>query len=628
MEHRTRKLSFASVRLNDLSDDYGFGDDLDLTIIDDEAVEEAQEAGTAAMGDEHSTRSSVSADNENSEAESLHTIDQSSIGSNESKDQSTASKIGAFFDRAKTKGKKLVGKKEHSKSPEMSETAAQCTIVKSTSSQDKEDEMVQVEENPESVDSPAMIYSLGQRFRSMPFFKYRTMLLGILLSITFVFPGFLTGLLWGLYLSFIGFLYLFVSEPKAKIDRHPSFANLDDIGTVNGKFEQACEADEGEGDALGMHEGVVYRGWMNELKGKYSPATYHVNNAQSVLVRLEGTTLRISRPEKAVLKHAFYEDPTLTQPQPTMVSQTLYSLEGARVSLRPKRLASRRWWSRKYPIYIRFARRPSDAVNIATPLSRSVSMHPVKTAPDRLPFMELSYDEGYTAETDSSDENDTEQTQMCRASSFSDMPDFLSMSEGAQRPGKEKSLYLFGRAAREKERWFHLLREACAQSRTHRRARAERSCSVHYPDNFPNKTSSNLHASSIFEDAVYRKIHKQFAEQISIMLGYGVAPPERGSTVSLDLGTMKWKPGLPEENTDLVESINSLGTRIFFDFCRDEFWATQVKHKIQSKLATIHLPYFIETLELSSLTLGRTAPRIVGVYTPKLNEWGIWVDLE
>ncbi|PIO71346.1 hypothetical protein TELCIR_06764, partial [Teladorsagia circumcincta] len=40
------------------------------------------------------------------------------------------------------------------------------------------------------------------------------------------------------------------------------------------------------------------------------------------------------------------------------------------------------------------------------------------------------------------------------------------------------------------------------------------------------------------------------------------------------------------------------------------------------------LPYFIETLELSSLTLGRTAPRIVGVYTPKLNEWGIWVDLE
>ncbi|ETN71429.1 hypothetical protein NECAME_19346 [Necator americanus] len=71
---------------------------------------------------------------------------------------------------------------------------------------------------------------------------------------------------------------------------------------------------------------------MNELKGRYSPATYHVNNAQSVLVRLEGSILRISRPAKAVLKHAFHEDPTLTQPQPTMVSQTIYSLDGARVS--------------------------------------------------------------------------------------------------------------------------------------------------------------------------------------------------------------------------------------------------------------------------------------------------------
>ncbi|PIO54528.1 hypothetical protein TELCIR_24108, partial [Teladorsagia circumcincta] len=84
----------------------------------------------------------------------------------------------------------------------------------------------------------------------------------------------------------------------------------------------------------------------------------------------KGTTLRISRPAKAVLKHAFHEDPTLTQPQPTMVSQTMYSLEGARVALRPKRLAKRRWWVRKYPIYIKFARKPSDVVNLGTPLSR------------------------------------------------------------------------------------------------------------------------------------------------------------------------------------------------------------------------------------------------------------------
>ncbi|VDO83697.1 unnamed protein product [Haemonchus placei] len=53
MEVHSRKLSFASVRLNDLSDDYGFGDDLDLTIVDDEAVEEAQEAGSAVLNAEN-----------------------------------------------------------------------------------------------------------------------------------------------------------------------------------------------------------------------------------------------------------------------------------------------------------------------------------------------------------------------------------------------------------------------------------------------------------------------------------------------------------------------------------------------------------------------------------------------
>lgn len=46
-----------------------------------------------------------------------------------------------------------------------------------------------------------------------------------------------------------------------------------------------------------------------------------------------------------------------------------------------------------------------------------------------------------------------------------------------------------------------------------------------------------------------------------MMLGFGVAQPDRGSTVSIDLGTVKWRPGIPEENSDLVESINSLGTR-------------------------------------------------------------------
>uniref|UniRef100_A0A0K0CWU4 Uncharacterized protein n=1 Tax=Angiostrongylus cantonensis TaxID=6313 RepID=A0A0K0CWU4_ANGCA len=113
--------------------------------------------------------------------------------------------------------------------------------------------------------------------------------------------------------------------------RDQSFAKTHQLNDSCDELEDAQEAISGEGNGLGLSDGVIYRGWMNELRGRYSPATYHVNHAQSVLVRLEGSTLRISRPAKAVLKHAFHEDPTLTQPQPTMVSQTIYSLVDAHV---------------------------------------------------------------------------------------------------------------------------------------------------------------------------------------------------------------------------------------------------------------------------------------------------------
>ena len=33
-------------------------------------------------------------------------------------------------------------------------------------------------------------------------------------------------------------------------------------------------------------------------------------------------------------------------------------------------------------------------------------------------------------------------------------------------------------------------------------------------------------------------------------------------------------------------------------------------------------------LELSELNLGTTAPSITGVYSPKMDEWGLWVDIK
>ncbi|KJH47697.1 hypothetical protein DICVIV_06221 [Dictyocaulus viviparus] len=672
---------FNTIRLNDLSDDYGFDEDFDLSIVDDEVVEEALDASSLqrkidCVSNNRTTSSSavpgnafivrqtaislrtkmtiknsalsMVIDGNASDTESQRTMDRSSLGSNELKETSGTSKFGAFIDKAKSKGRKIVSSrkdKERSRTPGVTETAAQCVIVNS--------QRPVKENNKDEAEDQFMTCSFVRRYRRIPLFQYRIMLLGILLSITFLSPGFFTGILWGLYISFVGFLYFFVSELPVK--QPSSYLQARNLNILNEEPEVAVEATNDKGYGLGVSEAVIYKGWMNELRGKYSPATYHVNHAQSVLVRLEnffikdlsdgrcnlivdgiifkGSTLRISRPAKAVLKHAFHEDPTLTQPQPTMISQTIYSLVNAhvcgQVSLRPKRLAKRRWWSRKYPIYIRFARKAGD-IDLSRSFSRSVSMHPVETAPDCLPSLEGTFDEGYTAETDLSDESELDVSRIARANSLSDVGNLTSVSDSTSCSHKRRSIYLFVRAAREKERWFHLLREACAQSNIFvRSVTKRRNSDFHLAlDECGLSTSCHLRSNNLFEDIVYKRLHAHFSVQISMALGCGVPQPERGSTVSVDLGTIKWKPSIPEENSDLVESINSLGTRIFFDFCRDEFWTNQVKHKIQSKLATIHLPYFIEKLELSSLSLGSTAPRIVGVYAPKLNEWGIWVDLE
>jgi hypothetical protein len=56
-----------------------------------------------------------------------------------------------------------------------------------------------------------------------------------------------------------------------------------------------------------------------------------VNTIQTVLIRLDGNLLRISRPEKAMLKHCFHTDPTLNESEPRMTGQNIYDLAGATV---------------------------------------------------------------------------------------------------------------------------------------------------------------------------------------------------------------------------------------------------------------------------------------------------------
>ncbi|TMS33221.1 hypothetical protein L596_000984 [Steinernema carpocapsae] len=609
--------------------------------------------------------------------------DSVSVGSNDSSRE--PGKLASLLDKAKNKGKKLVARSKKNKTelvdeglqvsidPETLSQVSVASIAQSCTpsvSSDSASNGCVVEEGapvsnflswttsfvnvklsdkePEQ-GGQSLPRSLAARCRTMPFFQYRMAIFVGLIAFTWIWPSFIVGIIWGVYISFNGFLYFFVSEPLPQYE--PKTIPDDVMKEVT---EDYVVKKTGEGR-------VVYKGWMNELRGRYSSLTYHVNQAQTVLVRLDGSMLRISRPERSVLKHSFHTDPTLTEPEPKLVGQSIYDLTDARVSLRPKRLAKRRWWSRKYPIYIRLASRANivSTSELKTVLSRSSTDHNVSggrgvqeveagsaTTGDIVNLRDG--DEGYDPEESSEDERSSSVTHVTRANSTGDLNAFAEMrvDKNAQRSSPCR-VYLFVRSAREKERWFHRLREACSQYRqrpnmmtdptdsafssssfhgtrkkTRLRMRLERTMSLPYELD-DGEAAINL------EYLQYMSNHLQFLRYLSDVLGTDSSEKSRETgTVMMDLGRNKWTtPKKPYPN-DIVMAVNLLATRIFFDFCRDDYWVKAVRDKIQTKLATIHLPYFIETLELSSLDLGTQAPQIVGVYAPIVDQWGLWTDFE
>lgn len=74
---------------------------------------------------------------------------------------------------------------------------------------------------------------------------------------------------------------------------------------------------------------IFLQGWMNEIQN-YNPETYHATLTHSVFVRLEGSTLRISKPNKNITRRASYNEP---KPDVIYISQKIYDLTGSKVCI-------------------------------------------------------------------------------------------------------------------------------------------------------------------------------------------------------------------------------------------------------------------------------------------------------
>ncbi|KAI1722751.1 testis-expressed protein 2 [Ditylenchus destructor] len=504
-----------------------------------------------------------------------------------------------------------------------------------------------------------------QRYRKIPFLRFRLFFIAFLIGSYFILPGFLSGIITGIYISMLIFLYVCVADlpdPRKQIIRYEDRI-LQEISKEAAREENSRN---------------IYKGWMNILNEHYNPHSFHVNTIQTVLVRLDGNMLRISRPERAMMKHTFHTDPTLTEPEPRMLSQSIYDLTNAKVRLRPRRLARRRWFSRKYPICIRLASAENDKFNYSsgrdstTKLNRkqrersstrsnnsnskmeddggsssglgadredSASLgsmwHENHTIAANMPEMGREAD-GYMSDTSCSP-SETEAEEYARHS----VSDFKSNYDRASFNGrnryhlnsvtKQKStrtIYLFARSAREKERWFNKLRKACSKYML------ENS----HPD--PNSVAPKRRISLPSMECLTEKLsHEYFLyilHNIQFMKHLDTIIPNPSGrnveaingTVLMDLGRYKWQTPETESSQEFIVIVNLVVSRLFYDFCRDEYWVKAVKNKIQNKLASMHLPYFIEVLELSNLDIGTAIPKILKVYSGVVDEWGIWTDFE
>ncbi|NXK92870.1 TEX2 protein, partial [Formicarius rufipectus] len=351
------------------------------------------------------------------------------------------------------------------------------------------------------------------------------------------------------------------------------------------------------------------QGWMNQLH-IYDPELFHPSLTHSVLVVLDGATLKLSYPKSNIPRRATFEEEILDT---VFVSHRCYDLTDARVFLCPPSLARKRTWNKKYPICV-------------------VLPEPAE------------------GEGRSSEEHDTE----------------LQGDEGTKKvavsgqdiPGdcRERCLYLFGRTGREKEEWYQHLVQASRGtpgSRSDTRAGETRPakpllCARTDRGGTCNSGSSSGGSTEDIPCTVPAKDLSGSAEEIYLdyntymarfVPAQGAASPERSpSHGALGNPTPTKGPGgpvPPQLGEDMgghsevgMAWMNALVGRIFWDFLREQYWAEQVSNKIQKKLSKIKLPYFMNELTLTELDMGTSIPSVLSASNPTIDERGLWVDME
>ncbi|TSK87582.1 Testis-expressed protein 2 [Bagarius yarrelli] len=366
-------------------------------------------------------------------------------------------------------------------------------------------------------------------------------------------------------------------------------------GSRNSCFRQ-CKRERWNGVPLDIKEPIIYKGWMNEIYS-YDPETYHATLTHSVYVRLEGSVMRLSKPNRNIPRRATFKEP---KPDVSYVSQKIYDLTNSKIYLVPHSLARKRVWNKKYPICIELAKQDD--------------------------FMSKG------------DQTEAEEE---KVSAAGERTEGVVGCEETKR-STDPVLYLFGRTGREKEEWFRrMLLASRLKAEIKKPTGLLASCLPSYSGGISQAAAVSDRCSSSqgsLDDMIQTKPRQKDVKQK--VLDYNVymakyisnssgspnpSPPHSADSSPRSVTKFPEVPGTEAESEAWV---NALLGRIFWDFLKEKHWADMVSKKIQMKLSKIRLPYFMNELTLTELDMGMAIPKILKASKPSVDHQGLWFDLE
>ncbi|XP_036427654.1 testis-expressed protein 2 [Colossoma macropomum] len=338
------------------------------------------------------------------------------------------------------------------------------------------------------------------------------------------------------------------------------------------------------------------KGWMNEMYA-YDPETCCPSLMHSVYAMLDGSCLRLDYPRNSIPRWATFDE---LPHEKSFIHSRTFQLSGSKVFLLPPVLARKRVWNRKYPICITLAKAEEQTEEVGP------ETHPETHGAEKSAHL-------------------------------------------PSKPSHPTTLYLFGRTGREKEEWFHhLLSASTVKEEGHCETTSGRSimiCTtgVIIEDNdismqvtgiSSRGSTENISSVPVFPADLVGRMRENVLLDYTSYMTYLICSAHSSPLASSCHSSTQGSPTDKEQNVCYHGEetqpvwINALIGRIFWDFLHEKYWTDQVAHKIQRKLSKIRLPYFMDDLTLTELTMGSCMPQITSTSLPHINTRGLWLQLE